>query len=111
MYNIEQLKLEKEQCRKRIITLSVLTGVAVFLIIVAIVAYILGLIAVLDSSMSDEEIAKATIGVVAIFVVVVVTLCLAICAFVPFIVINSIKLGKRRRLIEKIENDNGVINA
>lgn len=111
MYNIEQLKQEKNSCKRKIITFSVLTGVALFLIIVASIIYVFGLISVLESSMSEELIAKETLKVVAIFVVEVVTLCLAICAFVPFIVINGIKFGKRRRLIEQIENDNGVINA
>lgn len=111
MYNIEELKQEKESCRKKIITFSILTGVAVFLIILAILAYVLGLVFILDSNMSDEQIAKSTILVIVLFVVAVVILCLAICAFVPFIVINGIKLGKRRRLLNQIENDNGVING
>lgn len=111
MYNIEQLKLEKDSCRRKVITLSILTGVAMFLILLAVLIYIFGLVAILESSMGDEEIAAATLGAVVIFVIVVVHLCLAICVFVPFIVINGIKLGKRRRLLNKIENDNGVING
>jgi hypothetical protein len=40
-----------------------------------------------------------------------ILLAIAICIFIPFIVINGVKHGKRRRLINKIDNDNGVING
>ena len=108
MYNIEELRKEKESCRKKIITFSILTAVAAFLIILTFIVYVVSLVAIIENS-SDVE--AMTLLAVVLFVVVETMLTFAMCAFVPFIVINGIKHGKRRRLLNKIDNDEVVING
>lgn len=112
MYNIEELKREKASCRRKIVTFSVLTGVAAVLIILSCIIYGVVLALVLsDPNLDESMFANVSLGATFALIFVVVTLAIAMCAFIPFIVINGIKHGKRRRLLNKIENDNGVING
>lgn len=107
MYNIEELRTEKEKCKKKIITFSILTAVAVLLIILSTIAYVISLVVVIERS-NNVELMSAL--VVIMYIVIVILLTLAMCAFIPFIVINGVKHGKRRRLLNKID-EGGVIDG
>lgn len=112
MYNIEELRNEKESCRKKIITFSILTGVAALLIVLSCIIYGVSLASILSNdALSSSQIATKTIIAVVLFVVFLCIFVIAALIFIPFIVINGIKHGKRRRLLNKIDNDNGVING
>ena len=113
MHNIEELKVEKEKCRKKIVTFSVLTGTSILLLIIGIIAYGLILAAILSNpNASNEVIANRSILASVLYVLYVVILVIATLVFIPFIVINSVKHGKRRRLLNKIEKEEtGILNG
>ena len=97
----EEIRKEYNRCKGGVITFSILLAVAVILVIVSIIAYISSLIdiTILESEhlISDAEFAKGIAKIVITFVVAIVFECLAICTFIPFLIINAIKMGKRKR--------------
>ena len=112
MYNIDQLKAEKASCKRKIITLSILTGVMVFIAILSVIFYVVSTVIIAMLDYPAETLATLLIADYVIFLIVFISCCIAVCVFTPFIVINGIKNGKRRRLIASLENDeNGVING
>ena len=97
----EQLRREYNSSKRAVITLSILTAVAVVFVIFTVFGYITGLIEIgiqaNEGILSDGEIARMIGKAVTTFILSLILEILAICAFVPFIVINAIKMGKRRR--------------
>ena len=97
----EKIRKEYNRCKGGVITFSILLAVAVVLVIVSIISYISSLIDISilanENLISDAQYVKEVAKIVITFVVLVVFECLAICTFIPFLIINAIKMGKRKR--------------
>ena len=90
---------EKENLKKKITLFSCLTGGSITL---AVISLILMIEAIVDEIAGLATSYGVLMVISIIFLVLFILACLA---FTPFIVINSIKYGKRRRLLNKIERE------
>ena len=105
--NKETLINERNSCKRKVITFSILTGVCLILcFLFTLIFIILSVYLELNSPTEDVMMASMVIGFFVLWFLLF-TLILAMMAFTPFIIINAIKLGKRNRLLRQMEQENG----
>lgn len=105
--NKETLINERNSCKRKVITFSILTGVCLILcLLFTLIFIILSVYLEINSPTEDVMVASMVIGAIVLWFLLF-TLILAMMAFTPFIIINAIKLGKRNRLLRQMEQENG----
>ena len=107
--NKETLINERNSCKRKVITFSILTGVCLILCFLFTLIFIILSVYLEINSSTGVATGGVVGGVIGAFVLwfLLFTLILAMMAFTPFIIINAIKLGKRNRLLRQMEQENG----
>ena len=112
--DLNKLKEEQRKYKKSLKTFIILEVISYVLFITTIVLYCIGLVGAsllfTDATISEDKIAVIMIVFMLYSVYGMMIFGMATEAFIPFIIVNAIKLGKRNKLIEKLESE-GVING
>ena len=97
---------QKSKLKKKITLFSCLTGGSATLAVISLVCMIIYDVLLIEAAVNDElhliGLYTASMVISIVFIALFILACLT---FIPFIVINSIKYGKRRRLLNKIERE------
>ena len=97
---------EKENLKKKITLFSCLTGGSITLAVISLILMIVFEVLMIEAIVDEIAGLATSYGVLMVISIIFLVLFILAClAFTPFIVINSIKYGKRRRLLKKIERE------
>lgn len=108
--NKETLLQEHASFKKKLITFSILEGVSIAIILFISILYTI-LVASLSISfdellVNETEFGFAIMGFTIFYCIVLINAAIASEVFVPFIVINAIKMGNRNKALRKLEREN-----
>lgn len=105
--NKETLINERNSCKRKVVTFSVLTGVSLLFMIITVVVFLLVSVYLGINSETQQIFTERMLVAMAGYIFFMITFALAASAFTPFLIINAVKLGKRNRLLKKMDNYNG----
>ena len=107
----ETLLKEHAQCKKRLTTFAILEGVCIGIITLLSLIYVIVVAALAisfeDMTMIEQEFGIGMIVATYIYIILLVNVAIAADVFVPFIIINAIKMGKRNKLLRELDKQNG----
>ncbi len=103
--NRELIQKEYLSCKRNVVTFSILLGVSVFVMFLSIIIFAIvsvNLATSFEAGILTEDMLAAKMATnLLVFIFFVVISSLAATAFTPFLIINAVKQGKRRRLLNQ----------
>ena len=104
--NKEQLMKEHDICKKNVIKFSVLTGIFILL---AITFYVLFIVfSILTETVEDPYYMITGFLAIASLIIFIITVP-APDIFIPFLIINAVKLGKRNNLLNEMKKEETIV--